>query len=54
MKNLKKLNKSQLKTITGAGGIKTLPEPDFCMYVCGNVVICATCSDDFKCPDDSI
>lgn len=54
MKNLKKLNKSQLKTITGAGGIKTLPEPDFCMYACGNVVICATCSDNFKCPDDSI
>lgn len=33
MKNLKKLNKSQLKTIKGAGGIK-LPEPEFCMYAC--------------------
>lgn len=53
MKNLKKLSKGQLKSIKGAGGIK-LPEPEFCMYACGNVVICATCSDDFKCPDDSI
>jgi hypothetical protein len=52
MKNLKKLNKGQLKSITGAGGIK-LPEPEFCMYVCGDVVICATCSKDFKCPDDN-
>ncbi|WP_210149609.1 bacteriocin-like protein [Chryseobacterium scophthalmum] len=53
MKNLKKLNKNQLKTITG-NGIKLLPEPDFCMYYCNGIVVCATCSDDFKCPDDSI
>jgi hypothetical protein len=50
MKNLKKLTKGQLKSIKGAG--ITLPEPEFCMYVCGNVVICATCSKDFKCPVD--
>lgn len=54
MKNLKKLDKSQLKNIKGAGGIKTLPEPEFCVYACGNTVICTACSDDFKCPDDSI
>ncbi|MBW7675235.1 bacteriocin-like protein [Chryseobacterium chendengshani] len=54
MKNLKKLNKDQLKSITGAGGIKGLPEPDFCMYYCNGVVICTTCSEDFKCPDDSM
>ncbi|WP_416207902.1 bacteriocin-like protein [Chryseobacterium sp. YIM B08800] len=53
MKNLKKLNKSQLKTIKGSG-INPLPEPDFCMYYCNGVIICATCSDDFKCPDDSM
>jgi len=53
MKNLKKLNKSQLKTITGAGGIKT--EPEFCMYACPDgTIVCATCSNDFKCPDNSI
>ena len=52
MKNLKKLSKGQLKSITGAG-IK-LPEPEFCMYACGNVIICATCSKDFKCPDDTM
>lgn len=54
MKNLKKLSKGQLKSITGAG--ITLPEPEFCMYVCGNVVVCATCSKDFKCPvvDDTM
>ncbi|HEX7869199.1 MAG TPA: hypothetical protein VF455_03715, partial [Chryseobacterium sp.] len=54
MKNLKKLSKDQLKSISGAGGIKGLPEPDFCMYYCNGVVVCATCSKDFKCPDDSI
>ncbi|SKC05910.1 bacteriocin-like protein [Chryseobacterium balustinum] len=54
MKNLKKLGKDQLKTIKGAGGIKPLPEPDFCMYYCDGVVVCAICSDDFKCPDNSI
>ncbi len=54
MKNLKKLNKSQLKTITGAG-IKPLPEPELCMYACPDgTIVCATCSDDFKCPDNSI
>lgn len=50
MKNLKKLNKSQLKNIKGAGGVKPIHEPEFCMYVCGNMVVCAACSDDFKCP----
>ena len=54
MKNLKKLSKDQLKTIKGAGEIKPFPDPDFCMYYCNGVVICATCSDDFKCPDNSI
>jgi hypothetical protein len=53
MKNLKKLSKGQLKSIKGAGGSK-LPEPEFCMYACNGVVICAACSDDFKCPDDSM
>ncbi|WP_165585155.1 bacteriocin-like protein [Chryseobacterium soli] len=53
MKNLKKLNKSQLKSIAGAGGIK-LPEPEFCNYYCNGVIICATCSDKFTCPDDSM
>lgn len=53
MKNLKKLNKNQLKTIKGSG-INPLPEQDFCMYYCNGVIICATCSDDFKCPDDSM
>lgn len=54
MKNLKKLRKDQLKTIQGAGGIK-LPEPEFCMYACPDgTIVCATCSDDFKCPDNSI
>lgn len=53
MKNLKKLSKGELKSISGAG-VKELPQPDFCMYYCNGVVICATCSDDFKCPDDSI
>ncbi|MDC8105888.1 MULTISPECIES: hypothetical protein [Chryseobacterium] len=51
MKNLKKLNNSQLKAISGAG-IK--PVEEFCMYYCNGVVICATCSDDFKCPVDSM
>ena len=52
MKNLKKLSNGQLKTISGAGIIK--PVEDFCMYYCNGVVICATCSKDFKCPDDSM
>ncbi|WP_449243589.1 bacteriocin-like protein [Chryseobacterium paludis] len=52
MKNLKKLTNGQLKTISGAGIIK--PVEDFCMYYCNGVVICATCSNDFKCPDDSM
>jgi hypothetical protein len=52
MKNLKKLSNGQLKTISGAGIIK--PVEDFCMYYCNGVVICATCSNDFKCPDDSM
>lgn len=54
MKNLKKLRKDQLKTIKGSGGVKELPDPDFCMYYCDGILICATCSDDFKCPDNSI
>lgn len=49
MKNLKKLRKDQLKGIAGAG--LQLPEPDFCMYYCNGTVVCATCSNDFKCPD---
>lgn len=49
MKNLKKLSKGQLKNIKGEG-VK-LPEPELCMYACGNVIICATCSKDFKCPE---
>lgn len=49
MKNLKKLNKDQLKSIKGAG--INLPAPEFCMYYCNGTVICATCSDDFKCPE---
>ncbi|MDQ1098333.1 MULTISPECIES: bacteriocin-like protein [Chryseobacterium] len=53
MKNLKKLSKNQLKGISG-GGVKPLPESEFCFYACGNTVICTACSDDFKCPDDSI
>lgn len=51
MKNLKKLSKIQLKGIKGAGVIKSLPqEPEFCMYVCGDIIVCAECSKDFKCP----
>ena len=51
MKNLKKLSKNQLKGIKGAGGIKSFPdEPDFCMYVCGDIIVCAACSKDFECP----
>ncbi|WP_185290761.1 bacteriocin-like protein [Chryseobacterium lactis] len=50
MKNLKKLRKDQLKSISG--GAK-LPEPEFCMYYCNGTIICAGCSDDFKCPDTS-
>ncbi|WP_167443742.1 bacteriocin-like protein [Chryseobacterium elymi] len=53
MKNLKKLNKNQLKSISGAGGIK-LPEPEFCIYYCSGTVICAACGEDFHCPDDSM
>ncbi|NMR33426.1 hypothetical protein HIO71_04295 [Chryseobacterium aquaticum] len=53
MKNLKKLSKGELKSISGAG-VKELPQPDFCMYYCNGVVICATCSKDFKCPDDTM
>lgn len=53
MKNLKKLSKGELKSISGAG-VKELPQPDFCMYYCSGVVICATCSKDFKCPDDTM
>lgn len=53
MKNLKKLSKGELKSISGAG-IKELPQPDFCMYYCNGVVMCATCSKDFKCPDDTM
>jgi len=53
MKNLKKLSKGELKSISGAG-VKDLPQPDFCMYYCNGVVICATCSKDFKCPDDTM
>ncbi|RKS96696.1 bacteriocin-like protein [Chryseobacterium defluvii] len=52
MKNLKKLSKGQLKSISGAG--LTLPPEDFCMYYCNGVVICATCSDNFTCPDDTM
>ncbi|WP_288442684.1 hypothetical protein [uncultured Chryseobacterium sp.] len=48
MKNLKKLKKDQLKNISGG---TTLPEADFCMYYCNGTIVCATCSDDFKCPD---
>ncbi|CAM2791489.1 bacteriocin-like protein [Chryseobacterium flavum] len=49
MKKLKKLRKDQLKSISGAGII--LPEPDFCMYSCNGTIICASCTEDFKCPD---
>ena len=52
MKNLKKLNKKQLKTITGADG--NITEPEFCMYYCNGVVICEACREDFKCPDNSM
>ncbi|MCW3160792.1 bacteriocin-like protein [Chryseobacterium oryctis] len=52
MKNLKKLSKDHLKSISGAG--ITLPEPEFCMYYCNGVVICAACNNDFVCPDDSM
>ncbi|MDQ1857801.1 hypothetical protein [Chryseobacterium sp. WLY505] len=48
MKNLKKLKKDQLKNISGGA---TLPETEFCMYYCNGTIVCATCSDDFKCPD---
>nr|WP_315027489.1 hypothetical protein [uncultured Chryseobacterium sp.] len=48
MKNSKKLRKEQLKDISGGA---TLPGNDFCMYYCNGTVICAGCSDDFKCPD---
>lgn len=48
MKNLKKLKKDQLKNISGGAN---LPETDFCMYYCNGIIVCATCSDDFKCPD---
>ncbi|WP_171032625.1 bacteriocin-like protein [Chryseobacterium indologenes] len=47
MKNVKKLTKDQLKGISGGAH---LPEPEFCMYYCNGTVICASCSDDFKCP----
>ncbi|WP_346983706.1 hypothetical protein [Chryseobacterium sp. POE27] len=50
MKNLKKLSKGQLKNIKGEG--INLPEPEFCMYACGNIIVCAACSKDFKCPVD--
>lgn len=52
MKNLKKLSKGQLKSISGAG--ITIPEPELCLYYCNGVVVCATCSKDFTCPDDSM
>jgi hypothetical protein len=52
MKNLKKLSKGQLKNIKGEG--VDLPEPEFCMYVCGNIIVCAACSKDFKCPVDDM
>ena len=45
MKNLKK-KKDQLKNISGG---TILPEADFCMYYCNGTIVCATCSDDFKC-----
>lgn len=47
MKNLKKLKKDQLKGISG--GIN-VPTSEFCMYYCNGTIVCATCSDDFKCP----
>lgn len=47
MKNLKKLKKDQLKGISGGAN---LPVIEYCMYYCNGMVICATCSDDFKCP----
>ncbi|WP_410493648.1 bacteriocin-like protein [Chryseobacterium sp. PMSZPI] len=50
MKNLKKLRKSQLKSISGGA---TLPPPEYCVYYCNGTVICADCSNDFKCPDNS-
>ncbi|WP_370896669.1 bacteriocin-like protein [Chryseobacterium gossypii] len=52
MKNLKKLSKETLKTISG--GTTITPGNDFCMYYCNGVVICATCSDKFTCPDNSM
>lgn len=48
MKNLKKLRKDQLKGISGG---TNLPGNDFCMYYCNGIIICAACSNDFKCPD---
>ncbi|WP_167336353.1 bacteriocin-like protein [Chryseobacterium gallinarum] len=50
MKNLKKLRKDQLKGISGG---TELPGAEFCMYYCNGTLICAGCSDDFKCPDIS-
>ncbi|WP_165602278.1 bacteriocin-like protein [Chryseobacterium artocarpi] len=49
MKNLRKLQKDQLKSISGSGN--NLPEPEFCIYYCSGTIICATCNSDFKCPD---
>lgn len=47
MKNLKKLRKDQLKGISGGAN---LPVIEYCMYYCNGTVVCAACSDDFKCP----
>lgn len=47
MKNLKKLRKDQLKGISGGSNV---PVIEYCMYYCNGTVICAACSDDFKCP----
>lgn len=47
MKNLKKLRKDQLKGISGGSNF---PGVEYCLYACNGTIICAACSDDFKCP----
>ncbi|WP_165570691.1 hypothetical protein [Chryseobacterium luteum] len=49
MKNLKRLNKSKLKTISG--GI-SYPFPGDCVYVCSDgITYRALCRNEFICPD---
>ncbi|MEJ5106181.1 bacteriocin-like protein [Chryseobacterium sp. MYb328] len=47
MKNLKKLRKDQLKGISGGANV---PVIEYCMYYCSGTIICAACTEDFKCP----